>query len=400
MIHKGSFNALMPSNFNGLLLILFSILSFSFSCQKKSPQPEPEGKKVYQWDQFSMGVDLSYVNQVEDYGGIYRDSGRVNDPFRIMRDHGANTVRVRLWHTPGWVAQLNNGKMYYDLYGVEKTMQRARDHGMAINLDIHYSDRWADPAHQDTPAAWAGLGVDVLKDSVYNYTLAVLNYYKSKNLVPEMVQVGNETNSGMLWPVGKVEGNEWQNFAVLLNSGIKAVRDFSAGSGVKPKIILHVAQLQNADYWVSGLKQSGVTDYDILGLSHYAKWSTVPTMNEVSVKIKNLKNLSGKDVMVVETAYPWTGDNADSYTNIISVTDKAMGYDVSIQDQFRYMKDLTQSIINGGGKGIMYWEPAWISSALNDGWGKGSSWENNAFFDFSGNTLPVIDYMCQPYTGL
>jgi arabinogalactan endo-1,4-beta-galactosidase len=271
---------------------------------------------------------------------------------------------------------------------------------MAVNLDIHYSDRWADPAHQDTPAAWAGLSLDALKDSVYSYTLAVLNYYKSKNLVPEMVQVGNETNSGMLWPVGKVENNNWQNFAALLNSGIRAVRDFSATSAIKPKIIIHVAQLQNATHWVSALKQNGVADYDILGLSHYPKWSTVGTMSEVTATLKSLKTLSGKEVMIVETAYPWTGDNADSYTNIISITDKAAGYDISKQDQFRYMKDLTQSIIDAGGKGIMYWEPAWITSQLNDGWGKGSSWENNAFFDFDGNTLPVIDHMCEVYIGL
>ena len=386
--------------YKALLLFLVSIFTFSFSCQKKSPGSEQSTRKFYRWDEFSMGVDLSYVNQVEDYGGVYRDSGKVKDLFRIMKDHGANTVRVRLWHTPTWVANLNSGKMYYDLYGVEKTLQRAKSQGMAVNLDIHYSDRWADPAHQDTPAAWAGLGIDVLKDSVYNYTLAILNYYKSKNLVPEMVQVGNETNSGMLWPVGKVENNNWQNFAILLNSGIKAVRDFSTGSTIKPKIILHVAQLQNAESWVSALKLQGVTDYDILGLSHYTKWSTVQTMNDVTASIKQLKTLAGKEVMVVETAYPWTGDNADSYTNIMSVTDKAPGYDVSIQDQFRYMKDLTQAIINGGGKGIMYWEPAWISSQLNDGWGQGSSWENNAFFDFSGNTLPVIDHMSEPYSNL
>ena len=373
---------------------------FSFSCQKKSPAGNAHTKKVYNWEQFSMGVDLSYVNQVEDYGGVYKDSGTIRDPFKIIRDHGGNTVRVRLWHTPAWVGNLNNGKMYYDIYGVERTIQRAKSNSMAVNLDIHYSDRWADPAHQDTPAAWAGLGIEILKDSVYNYTLAVLNYYKSKNLVPEMVQVGNETNSGMLWPVGKVENNNWQNFGILLNSGIRAVRDFSTGSAIKPKIILHVAQLQNAEYWVSSLKQNGVTDYDILGLSHYAKWSTVSTMGEVTAKLKSLKTLSGKDVMVVETAYPWTGDNADNYPNIISVADKAAGYEISKQDQFRYMKDLTQSIIGAGGKGIMYWEPAWISSGLNDGWNKGSSWENNAFFDFNGNTLPVIDHMCEPYIGL
>jgi arabinogalactan endo-1,4-beta-galactosidase len=153
----------------------------SFTC-KKNFQPAPGEKKVLdEWETFSMGVDLSYVNQVEDHGGIYRDSGKRKDPFRIMKDHGANTVRVRLWHSPAWVGELNNGKLYYDLYGTEKTMRRAKENGMAVNLDIHYSDRWADPAHQNT----SGMGrssTSVLKDSVYNYTLTVLNYFKSKDL--------------------------------------------------------------------------------------------------------------------------------------------------------------------------------------------------------------------------
>jgi arabinogalactan endo-1,4-beta-galactosidase len=369
----------------------------AFTCTKKEEAASPQ-KVIYEWQKFSMGVDLSYVNQVEDYGGAYKDSGQIKDLFGIMKAHGANTVRVRLWHTPQWVAALNNGKMYYDLYGTEKTLSRAKEQGMAVNLDIHYSDRWADPAHQETPAAWKNLSLDVLKDSVYNYTLAILNYLKSKNLVPEMIQVGNETNSGMLWPVGKVENNNWQNFAVLLNSGIRAVRYFSNSSAIKPKIILHVAQLQNAAYWTNGITGNGVTDFDILGISHYAKWSTVSTMTEIENMLRSFRSAYGKQVMIVETAYPWTGNNADNYTNIISAADKASGYEISQLDQFRYMKDLTQAIIRAGGSGIMNWEPAWITSNLNDGWGVGSSWENNAFFDFNGNALPVIDHMCYPYT--
>jgi arabinogalactan endo-1,4-beta-galactosidase len=269
---------------------------------------------------------------------------------------------------------------------------------MAVNLDIHYSDRWADPDHQETPAAWKNLALPQLKDSVYQYTLRVLNYLKSKNLTPEMVQVGNENNNGILWPTGKVSGNDFKAFAQLLNSGIKAVRDFSATSSIKPKIILHVAQIQFADFWTKGITQNGVTDFDILGLSHYTKWSTVQTMQAVSDSIRQLVNRFGKTVMVVETAYPWTGENADSYNNIFSPADAAPGYAVSKEDQLRYMKDLTQAIINGGGKGIMYWEPAWISSKLNDGWGVGSSWENNAFFDFSGNALIGLDFMNLKYT--
>lgn len=155
------------------LIFLLSIILFSFTCKKKTPvMAESEtGKKYYNWNKFCMGVDLSYVNQVEDYGGVYKDSGQARDPFRIMKDHGANTVRVRLWHTPKWVAALNNGKMYYNLLDTEKTIRRAKENGMAVNLDIHYSDRWADPAHQETPGVWTGLSLNLLKDSVYNYTL-------------------------------------------------------------------------------------------------------------------------------------------------------------------------------------------------------------------------------------
>lgn len=371
-------------------LVCFSFLS-------KPPVFFEQETKYYKWNEFSMGVDLSYVNQVEDYGGIYRDFGQIRDPFQIMKTHGANTVRVRLWHTPTSIAKLNNGKMYYDLPGVEKTISRAKKSGMAVNLDIHYSDTWADPAHQSTPAAWKDLTYEVLKDSVYQYTLSVLQYLQKKDLVPEMVQVGNETNGGMLWPLGKVTNNDWTGFAGLLNSGIKAVRDFSKNSAIKPRIILHVAQLQNATYWIKGITSKGVIDYDIIGLSHYAKWSKVSTFSELEAHIRQLRTDYRKDVMVVETAYPWTGENADKYNNIFSVSDSIANYPVSQQGQFRYLRDLSQAIINAGGKGIMYWEPAWISSKLNDGWGTGSSWENTTFFDFNGNTTPAIDYMRYPY---
>ena len=382
-----------------LFFVLLPLLLSAYTCRKTKADTTVD-KKIYRWDQFSMGADLSYVNQVEDYGGIYKDSGKMKDPFSLLKDRGANTVRVRLWHTPKWVADLNNGKNYYDLAGAEKTIRRAKENGMAVNLDIHYSDRWADPAHQETPVAWRNLALEQLKDSVYNYTFFVLTYLQNKNLVPEMVQVGNETNSGILWPLGKVINNDYKNFATLLNSGIKAVRDFSSQSPIKPKIIIHVAQLQNAGYWLDQLTANGVADYDILGLSHYAKWSTIQTMDAVEKNIRSLKSQSGKQVMVVETAYPWTGDNADGYNNIISADDKAEGYTISPQEQYRYMKDLVQAIIAGGGSGVMYWEPGWISSDLNDGWGKGSSWENNSFFDFNGNVLPVADYMTHSYTGL
>lgn len=376
------------------IVILFTTLSTD--CSTK-PKASSQKTTHYKWDEFNMGVDLSYVNQVEDYGGIYKDSGKVKDCFQILKYHGANTVRVRLWHNPVWVADLNNGKKYYDIYGVEKTIRRAKEAGMAVSLNLHYSDRWADPQAQETPAAWTGLPLQILKDSIYNYTLAVLNYYKSKNLTPEMVQVGNENNNGICWPVGKIVKGDYTAFGELLKSGIRAVRDFSTTSAIKPKIILHEAQLQTVGDWMKGITNAGVTDFDILGLSHYTKWSTVKTMQGVTDTIRKLVSDYGKTVMIVETGFPWTTENADSYNNIFSAADTAIGYSISPKDQYQYLYNLTQAVIDGGGKGVQYWEPAWISSRVNDSWGIGSSWDNITLFDFNGNVLKGADFMRQPY---
>jgi arabinogalactan endo-1,4-beta-galactosidase len=373
-----------------------------FACKDKSTTPDVSPPvqilPPYGWKTFVMGADLSYVNELEDYGAVYRDSSTVKDPFVILKSHGANTVRVRLWHNPQWVGTLTGGKIYSDLSDAEKTIGRAKALGMAVDLDFHYSDEWADAGHQSKPAAWEGLTFEVLKDSVYQYTLSVLNYLKSKGLTPEMVQVGNETNMGMLYPDGEVVSDNWVPFGQLLNAGIKAVRDFSSGSDIKPLIILHVAQLQNAEWWVGKVMNKGkVTDFDILGISHYSKWSTVTTMPQVTGRIKQAIAICHKQVMIVETAYPWTGADADTYGNIFSLADTVAGYPASKAGQYQYYKDLTQAVITAGGQGIMYWEPAWITTPMRDKWGTGSPWDNCTLFDFTGNVMPASDYMTFPY---
>ncbi len=385
---------------NKLFIFFFSTICITLifsSCQKSDERPATPSTH-YSVDKFVMGADLSYVNELEDNGAVYKDSGKIKDPFLLFKQHGCNLIRVRLWKNPQWKKPFSNGKLYSDLYDVEKTIRRAKAAGMAVNLDLHYSDSWADPQHQTIPAAWANKSMAVLKDSVYNYTLSVLQYLDSKNLVPEFIQVGNETNVGMLWDSGKVINNNFYAFGQLLKSGIKAVRDFSITSAIQPKIILHVAELDAADWWAGGLFNSaGVTDFDIIGISHYTKWTGLTSMSQVSSYISSLKSKYNKDIMIVETAYPFTNQAADSYNNIISGNDIYSSYGVSQQEQLRFLKDLTQQVITGGGIGVTYWEPAWISTTMNDGWGIGSSWENCALFDFQHNALPAIDFMNQVY---
>lgn len=354
----------------------------------------------YDHTQFVMGADLSYVNQILDLGGRWSDSGKVEDPYRIFRKYGANLVRLRLFHDPQWTKTVYTppiDNMYNDFEDVKRAVKASKDNGMTVCLDFHYSDSWADPAKQVKPAAWNGLSLTILHDSIYNYTYRVLSRLATENLMPEYVQAGNEINPGFLLPQGD-RWNKKNDFIYLLNGAIKAVRDASALSPVKPKIIVHVAQPENAVSWFEGMAAGGLTDYDIAGISYYYIWSTV-FIDDLSNSISELKTLTGKEVMVVETAYPWTLQNADSYNNIIEPS-KINGsrFPASEEGQYDYLVKLTQEIIDGGGKGIMYWEPAWISSAAKDLWGTGSAWDCNTLFDSGGNALKGMNYMNFRYT--
>jgi len=349
---------------------------------------------------FVYGADLSYVNQILEHGGIYRDSGQVRDPYRIFADHGANLVRLRLWHHPDWTRTVYGGagtKMYNDLEDVKVAIARSKAAGMAVNLDFHYSDSWADPQKQVIPAAWQGLSLETLEDSVYEYTRNVLDQLSKAGLMPEMVQVGNEINPGMLLPVGDYYKNGWAQLGRLINAGIRAVREASKASDIKPQIILHIAQPENVEAWFRGATTlGGVTDFDIIGLSYYCKWSTVP-ITQLSSYIADFRQTFGKTVMIVETAYPWTSEGADQYNNIFNKSDAVQGYPLTVEGQYKYFVDLTNAVKEGGGMGIMVWEPAWITSQARDLWSVGSSWENCTFFDFDGNVHKGIDFMTYPF---
>jgi len=391
------------------------LLFLSFSCKDKTPSPDekPSTETKYHLftaDEFAMGVDLSYVNQIEEHGGVYRDSSKVADPFRIMKNHGANMVRVRLWHNPQWIKTVYGNAqtpLYSGYSDVLKTIQRAKSLGLAVNLDIHYSDNWTDPGNQKPPIAWENINsLQVLKDSVYNYTYSILSKLNAKGVMPEMVQIGNEINCGMLITGTKTGfpnlngcNNHWKELGEVLNSGIKAVRDVSAKSALKTKIALHVADPTNVYWWFDQITKSGaVTDFDVIGMSYYPLWHTTVSFTNLPVLVTKLKNDFQKKVMILETAYPWSTEFADNYTNQFGSQTPLSGYPFSKEGQSKFLVDLAQNMINAGGSGIVYWEPAWISSQMKDQWGTGSSWENATFFDFSGNALPALDYMRYSYT--
>lgn len=393
--------------FRKSMLGLLTLAAFCcLKCKDDSPAVDDTPAET---GTFHFGSDLSFVNQVLDHNGVYKDQGEVRSPYKIFKDHGNTLVRVRLWHNPVWTKDVygaNGTQLYNDILDVEKSIRLSKEQGQSVLLDFHYSDTWADPQNQKIPVAWQNIrDLNVLKDSIYNYTAKTLRYLNGKGLMPDFVQIGNETNCGMLYtdapsdfPACNVCDNNWQNLGAVINSAIRAVNDVSATSTIKTKIILHVADPKNVTWWFDNMTtQGGVTGFDIVGFSYYPLWHTTIGVSSLGSTVAGFKAKYKKDVMMLETAYPWTTQGNDAYNNQFGAQTPITGYPFTKEGQLAILKAMTQQLKTGGASGIIYWEPAWISSDLKDLWGTGSSWENNAYFDFSGNTLPAFDFMTATY---
>jgi len=340
-------------------------------------------------DIFIVGADMSYLDQEEDCGAVYRDTGAVRDAMQIMKDHGLNWVRLRLWHTPQ--------DRYNNLDRTLAMARRVKTNGLRLLLDFHYSDTWADPGNQTRPVAWSGLSFEQLRDSLYSYTREVIGELGDQNTLPDMVQVGNEITNGMLWDDGRVNDSfdnalQWNRFGQLLKAAIQGVKDALAGDRTIP-IMIHAhtgADNATSRWFYDHLAAQGVA-FDVIGLSYYPFWQQWGgTFSNLEWNLHNLALQCGKDIIVVETASPWTIDNLDGFPNI--VTDPVQthpGYPATVDGQRRFLQKLItllKGVPHGRGKGLFYYSPEYITAPSMP-----SCWENVTLFDNYGELLPSTD---------
>jgi arabinogalactan endo-1,4-beta-galactosidase len=368
------------------LVALFAVLQVAAPIVHAAPAPAGRADGLY------LGADLSFANEMEDCGAIYRQHGKRVDPFTLLKTAGGNIVRVRLWNNPSWTK-------YSNLADVEKTIRRAKAAGLQVLLDFHYSDDWADGEKQIPPVAWAGLDADHQVKALYDFTYDTLRKLDAKGLMPEMVQVGNETNPELM---GGRKGKpiDWKRNAALLNAGVKAVRDAGRQSAIRPRVMLHIAQPENVEPWFDDATVAGVLDYDIIGISYYRKWSS-EDLTQLGAAVARIKARYHADVMVVETAYPFTFDSADSSPNLLGDPSVLLPqFSATPIGQRDYMIMLTRVVAGSGGIGVIYWAPDWLSTRCKTRWGTGSNWENAAWFDlYRHEALPVLDFLGRDYRG-
>lgn len=241
-----------------------------------------------------IGADISFLPQLEARGMKFSDNGVERDAIAILKDHGFNYVRLRIFNDPASDSGYAPGKGFCDLANTMKMAKRVREAGMKLLLDFHYSDTWADPGKQFKPAAWKGSSFDALKKEVYDFTYNVIKALKDQGTTPDMVQIGNEINHGIIWPEGHV--SHLDSLAQLINAGTAAVK------AVDPSVImmLHVAlggQHDESVFFIDQMLARGV-HFDVIGESYYPKWHG--TLDDLRDNLTGLVRRYDKDVIVVE----------------------------------------------------------------------------------------------------
>jgi arabinogalactan endo-1,4-beta-galactosidase len=328
---------------------------------------------------------------IEKAGGLYRHAGQTGDAVQILHDAGCNLFRVRLFVDPTTDFLKGSGAVQSLPY-VIALAKRIKAVDALFLLDIHYSDTWADPLHQETPASWKDLNAEALQQKVYTYTKSILQECQDNGVMPDMVQVGNEITAGMLWPTGKLyaatgdaEEHQWQHFAALFNAGAKAVREAQTADH-KIRIVFHIhgGGRDGLPKWFFDKISHYSVDYDIMGLSFYPAWNdSLPLLQKNMAELVQTYN---KDILLAEVSYPWSP--------LPDVHDPAMTWPQTPKGQAQFLADLNaalRAVPHGHGLGFVWWYPEAIPLSGTHIWRGG----DEALFDGKGNLLPAADLFKQ-----
>jgi len=339
------------------------------------------------------GADLSFEPQEEQAGARFTDDGVPGSPLSILNNHGLNYVRLRLWVDPP--------PGYSDLASDLRMARRIKAAGDKLYLDIHYSDFWADPQHQDIPAAWQGQDLNQLTTTVQNYTQQVIGAFAAQGTPVDMVSIGNEIRNGILWPVGQVDWTAdtgWDSLTTLLKAGVAGARAANP-RGHKLLVMLHFDEGGNSadsvrfyDHMVAGR-----VPFDVIGLSYYPFFHG--PLADMRANVDGLATRYGKPIVIAESQYPWTLAGGDSTGNFVwQASQVSDGYPATPGGQLSFYNDMLSilaQVPNGLGMGLFYWEPEWIPGV---GWepGAGTPNDNLTLFSFTGQALPSVGLFQSP----
>lgn len=384
-------------------------------------------------DDFMKGVDISSFLSESESGVVFKDfeGNDIDDQgfFDLLSESGVNYVRIRVWNDPYDEEGNGYGGGNCDIDRAVTMGEYATNAGMKVYIDFHYSDFWADPNKQMSPKAWEGMSISDREEALYEYTVDSLEKLKDAGVDVGLVAVGNETDSGMAGVTSQSEK------CTLYSAGSKAVRE------VFPEalIAVHYSNPQRDYMEIAKMLDDMDVDYDVFATSYYPYWHG--SLENLTNTLKNVAESYNKKVMVAETSWAYTLDDGDGSGNTVckGSNDDDSEYSISVQGQSEVIRNVIKAVSDVGeeGIGVFYWEPAWIpvnvyadttdnaadtlktNSALweqyGSGWASsyasvydpddagqyygGSSWDNQALFDFAGYPLSSLKTFAYVDTG-
>lgn len=333
---------------------------------------------------FLAAADFSDLAFFESRGITYKDAGVVTDGIQILKNHGINCVRLRLWTSSATQAAADPYNYGNNLAYTVPLAVRVKNAGLLFSLDFHYSDTWADPGHQAIPDAWTNLNFTQLVAQMRTYNSNTIASFATAGAMPDFVQVGNEITSGMLFPDGQVSGTggtPWSQLGQLMNSAIQGIHDAVNALGVTmPKIIVHIdrgGDWATTEWFFDNLNAQGVP-FDIIGESYYPFFQG--PLTNLNACLSNAAVRYSKPIIVAEDAFPWT-NTMTSWTNSL------YGFAPTVNGQISFLAALAKvvkSVPNHLGVGVFYWGAEYqASSGVNE-----AGFNTSSFFDTQGNLLP------------
>lgn len=327
---------------------------------------------------YIVGADVSYLNQAESSGTVFKEAGVPRPALEILKDHGYNWVRLRLFVHPD---KLANDQAY-----TIAAAQQAKKLGYKILLDLHYSDTWADPHRQDIPRQWVGETHAQLVQSVFTYTRDTIAAFRDAGVLPDMVQIGNEITHGMLWPDGRIEGDDnWQNFTDLLKAGINGV-DAGHGNTPRPLIMIHIdrgGDWTSTRHFFDKLEAYDVR-YDVIGQSYHPWWQG--SLDDLRDNLYHSAVRYHKPIVLAEVSYPWKPFSAygPKLKQSQIEQDKSPAFPETPQGQSDWLRELNRVVEatpDHLGGGLFWWEPAVP---------QGRALRGRGLFGDDGNALPAV----------
>ena len=324
------------------------------------------------------------LTATERQGAVFKDEGRVKELVRLMKDNGCNCFRVRLFVNP-----TGRGGVIQDVPYVIDLARRIKQSGSLFVLDLHYSDTWADPGKQFKPKAWGNLHFNDLVSQIETYTADVISQFKKENLLPDIVQIGNEIDGGFLWPEAQLylkdadREVQLKKFAKLLKAAIRGLKK-AIGPSSRVQIMIHISSGGNkgrTEYFFKNIESQKIP-YDIIGLSYYPWWHG--TIDDLKANFEHTANLFNKDILLAETAFPY---HEMSFGR--APFQGPFFCPVSIEGQKEFLDQVietVQSTPNNHGLGVLWWYPESVPIENQWIWNGGAT----ALFDKNGNALPSM----------